>query len=138
MKTGAVRAKWWHTDGDATVCDLCPHACRIAAGRVGRCGVRKNEGGTLIALVYGHPASVQVDPIEKKPLYHFLPGTRTFSLGTVGCNLSCKFCQNFSLSFGRPDPGDLAARSITPDEIVAEAVRHGCRSVALTYNEPTI
>ena len=132
------RATWRHADGDAVVCDLCPHACRIPPGRTGRCGVRANHGSTLIALVYGHPASVQVDPIEKKPFYHFLPGTRTFSLGTFGCNLSCKFCQNYSLSFGRPAAADLAARVMMPEEIATEALLHKCKSVALTYNEPTI
>ena len=131
-------AKWWHAEGEAAVCDLCPHACRIPPGRTGRCGVRANHNGTLVALVYGHPVSVQVDPIEKKPLYHFLPGTRTFSLGTSGCNLSCRFCQNYSLSFSRPEAADLTARPVTPEEIAEEALRHGCQSVALTYNEPTV
>jgi len=132
------RAKWWHAAGDALVCDLCPQACRIAPGHTGRCGVRANHGGTLIALVYGHPATMQVDPIEKKPFYHFLPGTRTLSLGTLGCNLSCKFCQNYSLSSGRPAAAELAARRIMPEELVTEARRQNCQSIALTYNEPTI
>lgn len=130
-------ASWWHPENEFAVCDLCPHACRIADGHLGRCGVRKNRGGRLEALAYGRPAAVHVDPIEKKPFYHFLPGSQAFSLGTVGCNLSCRFCQNPSLSTGRAD--DTPAEPETPpEEIVAGALRAQCQSIALTYNEPTV
>ena len=108
----------------------------MAPGRTGRCGVRKNVGGRLLALTYGRPAAVQVDPIEKKPLYHFLPGTWTYSLGTVGCNLSCLFCQNYELSTGTLEVAAAASGpEIRPDQIVAAARRETCASVALTYNE---
>lgn len=106
---------------------------------MGRCGVRRMEGGALRSLVYGRPVAVHVDPIEKKPLYHFLPGTRTFSLGTVGCNFSCLFCQNDSLSATKADPADAAPLpEFAPEAVAAAALKTGCRSVALTYNEPTV
>ena len=119
------------------VCGLCPHGCRIAPGRHGRCHVRRNEGGTLIAEPYGRPAAMHVDPIEKKPLAWYRPGSRTFSIGTYGCNFSCRFCQNDELS----RHGGARQRSlpfVAPDEIVGLAHRHGCESVAFTYNEPTM
>jgi pyruvate formate lyase activating enzyme len=137
MDTHEHPAAWWHAEGDTAVCDLCPHACRIGLGHVGRCGVRMNREGALVSLAYGRAAAVHVDPIEKKPLYHFLPGTRTFSLGTFGCNLSCKFCQNYELSMTRPVP-TTGIPQLSPDEIAEEALRRRCQSVALTYNEPTI
>ena len=123
-------------DGVAA-CGLCPRACRIPPGGVGACHVRRNEGGTLVADTYGRPAALQVDPIEKKPLAAFLPGTFTFSIGTFGCNLSCAFCQNHHLS----RHGGALQRAqpiVEPDRIVAMAKRAGCRSVAFTYNEPTV
>jgi len=122
-------------EGAALRCFLCPRRCLLAPGRSGFCGVRRNEGGALVSLADGFPAALQVDPIEKKPLYHFLPGTFTFSCGTFGCNLRCANCQNDELSRGLPAaPG----RRIAPDAIVRAALEHGCRSVAFTYNEPTI
>ena len=130
-------AAWWHSDASLIVCDLCPHACRIAPGRLGRCGVRQNRNDTLVSLVYNRPSAVHVDPIEKKPLYHFLPGSQAYSLGTVGCNLSCSFCQNCSLSTARAEP-EAEEPEMTPEQVVAEALRTGCESIALTYNEPTI
>ncbi len=137
MQAPAHRADWWHADGADVVCDLCPHACRVSPGHTGRCGVRANRDGVLVSLAYGRPAAVHVDPIEKKPLYHFLPGTRTFSLGTFGCNLSCRFCQNYELSMTRPAPVE-GLPELPPERVAEEALRHGCRSVALTYNEPTV
>lgn len=118
-------------------CTLCPRSCRIAPGKAGYCGVRKNRSGRLISQVYGKPAAIHNDPIEKKPLYHFLPGTRTFSIGTFGCNLGCLFCQNSGLS---RESGDAAeGLSFYPPDVLAEAaLQHGCRSIALTYNEPTV
>ena len=131
-------ASWWHADSDAVVCDLCPHACRIAPDRVGRCGVRRNDGGVLVSLVFNRPVSMHVDPIEKKPLYHFLPGSFAYSLGTVGCNFTCTFCQNFTLSTGRLGEEDYAQPEISASRVVDEACATGCQSVALTYNEPTV
>ena len=91
-------ALYYEKAGAAINCLLCPHKCEIAEGRTGRCGVRTNESGKLHSLIYGETTSVALDPIEKKPLYHFHPGTQILSLGTKGCNLSCKFCQNWSIS----------------------------------------
>jgi pyruvate formate lyase activating enzyme len=130
-------ARWWERDADGRVhCYLCPRHCRLRDGQSGYCLVRANRAGALRSLVYGSPAAIQVDPIEKKPLHHVLPGTRVLSLGTVGCNLGCAFCQNWSLARGRPSgtPGAF----VGPDEVVALARRHGCPSVAFTYNEPTV
>jgi pyruvate formate lyase activating enzyme len=115
---------------------LCPRACRIADGDRGWCGTRVNRGGTLFADVYGRPAAVRVDPIEKKPLHHFLPGSSILSIGTVGCNLDCAWCQNCGLSRAHPD--DVAASPLPPGDVAALARRHGCASVAFTYNEPTV
>lgn len=118
-------------------CTLCPRRCRIAPGRTGYCRVRLNREGKLFALTYGRPAALQVDPIEKKPLHFFLPGSRTFSVGTFGCNLGCRFCQNDSLSrSGYPD--DFPEQRFSPDRLVELAKIHHCASIAFTYNEPTV
>ena len=103
-------------------CTLCPRSCRIAPGKCGYCGVRRNSGGRLEALTWCRPAAVQIDPIEKKPLAFFLPGSRTFSLGTFGCNLGCVFCQNDELSRGSYPPG-FREREVAPEEIVEAALR---------------
>ncbi len=123
--------------GKAVRCGLCPRRCTIAEGKSGYCGVRRNEGGILRSLAYGHPVALQIDPIEKKPLCQFLPGSRTYSIGTFGCNLGCLFCQNSELSRGEYDPGDLG-EEVKPEWLVADAVRNGCESIAFTYNEPTV
>lgn len=123
--------------GGEVRCDLCPRACVIAPGRTGFCRVRRNDGGRLVALSFGRPAALQVDPVEKKPLAFFLPGTRTFSLGTFGCNLDCAFCQNFELSRGGYGSGRACA-AVSPEEIVQMALCRGCRSISFTYNEPTV
>lgn len=119
-------------------CRLCSHFCAIPPGGRGICGVRRNDGGTLMTLVYGLPAAINVDPVEKKPLYHFLPGTRTFSFGTMGCNLSCTFCQNADLSqsprLGRPVRGN----TLPPAVLVDAAVDSGAQSISYTYSEPTV
>jgi len=122
-------------EGDALRCFLCPHRCLLPPGGSGFCRVRRNEGGRLASRADGFPAAIQDDPIEKKPLLHFLPGTRTFSCGTYGCNFRCANCQNDELSRGLP-PGGM--RRIAPEDFVAMAVARGCRSVAFTYNEPTV
>lgn len=122
-------------DDEKIVCMLCKHHCQIKEGKIGRCGVNKNENNKLKNLVYGHPASIAIDPVEKKPLYHMLPGSRALSFGTVGCNFRCPFCQNWQLSQEREI--DFEAY-VSPEQIVELAVKHQCQSMAYTYNEPTI
>ncbi len=126
-------------------CGLCPHGCRLREGWSGICRVRKNEKGILRPLEYGRVAAVALDPVEKKPLRHYMPGTATFSVGFHGCNLSCPFCQNFNLSMAdlpresKADPGRLAAsRPMDPSEIVAAALRIDAPSISYTYNEPLV
>ncbi|MBQ6471540.1 MAG: AmmeMemoRadiSam system radical SAM enzyme [Victivallales bacterium] len=131
-------ARWWEAaEGDSVICRLCPRQCRIANGQTGYCGVRINEGGTLRTLAYGRPISVAIDPIEKKPLARFLPKSKVFSLGAYGCNLGCLFCQNDSLSRGCYSDEE-APLYVPPERIVELARRHGCPSIAYTYNEPTV
>jgi pyruvate formate lyase activating enzyme len=117
-------------------CHVCAHECTIAEGRSGICGVRENRNGSLFTLIYNTVSSEAVDPIEKKPLYHFLPGTLSYSQGTIGCNFRCKHCQNWSISQASLE--NAYTREITPEESVARAVDSGCASMAWTYNEPTI
>jgi pyruvate formate lyase activating enzyme len=127
-------ALFYEREADGKVrCTLCPHACLIADGKRGICGVRENSGGKLVALTYERPASIQMDPIEKKPLYHFHPGSEILSLGSVGCNFACGYCQNWSLVTS-PVPRD----TLPPGDIVGLAKRHGSIGVAWTYNEPFI
>lgn len=125
---------WEEKEGDKVQCHLCPHECLIKEGGKGLCNVRENQRGKLNSLVYGKAASLAVDPIEKKPLYHFHPGSKVLSYGTIGCNLSCSFCQNASLSCGDPESPYLKERSV--EEMVREIKRHD--GIAWTYNEPTI
>ncbi len=121
-------------------CALCAHRCRIRPGQRGICGVRENQDGVLYTLVYGRTISAAVDPIEKKPLYHFYPGSTAFSIATVGCNFSCTFCQNADISQAPRENRDLEgyARDLPPEQVVALARRRGCRSIAYTYTEPTV
>lgn len=121
------------------VCQLCPHLCRLKPGQVGICGVRQNIDGKLVSLVYGKAIAVHIDPIEKKPLFHVLPGSQSFSIATVGCNFHCKFCQNYDISQVR-DVGDIDrfSREISPEELVQLAKHNRCQSIAYTYTEPTI
>jgi pyruvate formate lyase activating enzyme len=117
-------------------CTLCPHECQLAEYEVGLCRARMHREGKLWSLVYGKPCAVHVDPIEKKPLFHMLPGSGAYSVATAGCNLACRFCQNWEISQAKPEEtrnGDLP-----PARVVEEAVRAGCRSVAYTYSEPTV
>lgn len=125
-------------DGNRVQCRLCCHACRIEDGAVGRCGVRRNQGGRLFTLVYDRVAAIQMDPVEKKPLYHFLPGSSTFSFGTIGCNLSCAFCQNYTLSQPLGQGQAPAGQTAAPGQLVQAAQTHGAQSIAYTYNEPTV
>ncbi len=120
-------------------CRLCPHDCVLKDGQVGICGVRQNVGGTLYTLVYGRAIAVHVDPIEKKPLFHVYPGTRSFSLATVGCNFRCKFCQNADISMVRLRHGEEApGQDFPPERVVRLAVQYDCKTIAYTYTEPTI
>ncbi|MBD3246167.1 MAG: AmmeMemoRadiSam system radical SAM enzyme [Candidatus Omnitrophica bacterium] len=137
MKTRAILC---HQRGDRTVqCVLCAHRCRIVEDAFGFCGVRQNIGGTLFTHVYGYPIALQDDPIEKKPLYHFLPGSRSFSIATVGCNFQCGFCQNWQISQTNTRGGHTAAsRKILPEEVVNLARERGCQNIAYTYTEPTV
>ncbi len=117
-------------------CNLCPTNCIISLNNFGSCGARKNIGGKLYSLVYARPASVAIDPIEKKPLYHFLPNSHSLSFGTFGCNLHCLHCQNYEISQTRADK--FIGREIMPEELIKEAVRNNCKSISYTYNEPTV
>jgi pyruvate formate lyase activating enzyme len=128
---------WWEAEaGNRVHCFLCPRHCHIHDGQSGFCFIRVNRGGKLYSLGYGSPAALQVDPIEKKPLNHFLPGTRVFSMGTAGCNMGCFFCQNWDISKSRHD--QVHAQQVAPEEVPLLARKHNCRSLAFTYNEPTI
>jgi len=119
-------------------CHLCFHECSIKDGSRGICGVRENRGGTLFTLVYGKSISEAVDPIEKKPLFHFHPGTKIFSIATVGCNFKCLHCQNFSISQVGDDRGEIPGETLGPERIVFLAQQTECESIAYTYTEPTI
>jgi len=130
-------ARWWETDANGRIhCYLCPRHCHINSGQAGFCYIRVNRGGKLYSLGYGSPAALQIDPIEKKPLSHFLPGTRVFSMGTAGCNMGCFFCQNWDISKSRHD--QVHSQRVSPDDVPLLALQHGCDSIAFTYNEPTI
>lgn len=133
-------AKFWHLEenGEIVRCELCPFNCRIKDGRFGYCGVRFNSGGKLYTAIYGAVSSKAVDPIEKKPLFHFYPGSKTYSLGTIGCNLRCKHCQNWEIAHARAENFFFHLTYISPEEAVMEALETGSHGISLTYNEPTI
>ena len=133
-------ALFWKAAGKkGVVCELCPRTCIVAEGEYGFCGIRMNSGGRLYAAAYGRPASVAVDPIEKKPLYHFHPGTRTLSLGTIGCNMRCRHCQNCDLSYSKHEKDLLRQTSEMPlDEVIETAKASAASGISFTYNEPTI
>jgi len=128
--------RWWHAEGDRYVCDLCPRSCRLKAGQRGFCYVRMGTDDGIALTTYGRSSGFCIDPIEKKPLFHFLPGTPILSFGTAGCNLGCRFCQNWGISKARKD--DRLMDRASPDQLARAAVVHGCRSVAFTYNDPVI
>ena len=132
-----VPGRYWQRLADGRVqCDLCPRECKLAEGQRGLCFVRARRDDQIVLTTYGRSSGFCIDPIEKKPLDHFLPGTPVLSFGTAGCNLTCKFCQNWDISKAR-DFDKLADRA--PPEVIAEAAaRTGCRSVAYTYNDPVI
>ena len=123
-------------ENNAVQCSLCSHRCTIADGKHGICGVRRNTGGRLYATTYGLVSAEAVDPIEKKPLYHFLPGTLSYSLGGIGCNFRCRHCQNWQISQADLQGARLAP--LSPEEGVARAIAEECASISWTYNEPTI
>jgi pyruvate formate lyase activating enzyme len=126
-------AAHWVPDGDAVRCGLCPHLCRIAEGNAGICGVRENRGGTLFAATYGKVASISVDPIEKKPLFHFHPGARILSIGSIGCNFRCGFCQNWNLVLRQ-----VPVEPVRIEDLLRTARRDNSVGIAYTYNEPFI
>ncbi len=133
-------AKLYHTiEKQEIVCDLCYQRCRISPEKLGICRVRQNREGKLYTLVYGEIIAAHIDPIEKKPLYHFLPGSDSFSIATRGCNFSCPFCQNWQISqTSSKESQRLSGRQFLPEEIVDSAVKQNCRSISYTYTEPTI
>ncbi len=133
----AVPGRYWQRLDDGRLqCDLCPRACRLHEGQRGLCYVRAREGDQIVLTTYGRSSGFCLDPIEKKPLNHFLPGTAVLSFGTAGCNLTCKFCQNWDISKARAD--DRLQSYASPEAIAAAAVESGARSVAFTYNDPVI
>jgi pyruvate formate lyase activating enzyme len=131
----ASRASWWHSEDDHIRCDLCPHRCAIGEGSRGRCGARENSEGELLSLTYGRVCVSAVDPIEKKPIFHYRPGASVLSLGTFGCNLRCQFCQNAVLVSSNEE---LPATVIEPQEVVDLALKKGVKGIAWTFNEPTV
>ncbi len=137
IEPGVVRGEWWHRLADGRVqCDLCPRACRLKEGQRGFCFVRQARDGAMALTSYGRASGFCVDPIEKKPLNHFYPGSRVFSFGTAGCNLGCRFCQNWDISKARQD--DRLSEWASPEAVAEAAVQSGCRSLAFTYNDPVI
>ena len=134
---GPVEARFYEKLGNGMVqCHVCPRECVIENKGRGWCRTRENRGGTLYTLVWGQVASMNVDPIEKKPFFHVLPGSKAFSIATVGCNIECKFCQNWTIS--QASPGDLQSRFMTPDDIVDMTKQSKSASIAYTYSEPTV
>ena len=132
-----VATKYWHALDDGRIqCDVCPRACRLREGQRGLCFVRAREGDAVVLTTYGRSSGFCIDPIEKKPLNHFLPGTPVLSFGTAGCNLSCRFCQNWDISKSREL--DTLADAASPAAVAEAAVELGCASVAFTYNDPVI
>jgi len=136
MKEALLYEKW---EDNTIVCHLCAHRCTLHDGNTGICGVRQNQAGTLYSLVYDKVVSTHVDPIEKKPFYHILPGSFSFSIATVGCNFHCLNCQNAEISqWPKEHFGDLPGSQMSPEVIVNAAIRNHCDSIAYTYTEPTI
>jgi len=139
-KKGLIKTKlspyFTSLDGGKIQCELCPRRCRVPKGKRGFCGVRENQEGKYYSLVYGNPCALHLDPIEKKPFFHVLPATTSFSLATAGCNFKCKFCQNWEISQASPE--DVYSYEVTPEIIVKKAKEMGAHSVAYTYVEPMI
>lgn len=130
------QAQFWKSSPEEKVtCNLCPHGCVIKPGRTGICGVRKNVQGELVSLNYGKVVAAHSDPIEKKPLFHFLPGTSAYSIATGGCNLSCQYCQNYRIS---QLSGNIQGKRLPPEKVVRQTERSNSKVIAYTYTEPTI
>jgi pyruvate formate lyase activating enzyme len=130
-------ARYWEKVKDDVVhCLLCPRSCVIKPGHRGFCTVRINRGGTLYTLGYGNPVAVNIDPIEKKPFFHVLPGTNAYSIAVAGCNMRCLFCQNWTISQAKPD--EVTAYRMTPEDIVSGAIKSHCPFIVYTYTEPTV
>ena len=130
-------ALFWDKKNDKSVqCHLCPRNCVIKENERGNCRVRENKKGKLYSLVYGEACAVAIDPIEKKPFFHFLPKSKAYSIGTAGCNLHCKFCQNWTTSQANPE--DVHTEKLSPAQIVKNAIDNNCESIAYTYNEPIV
>lgn len=127
---------WGKKEGKTVQCHLCPRNCVIKDKERGNCRVRQNREGKLYSLVYGEACAVAIDPMEKKPLFHFLPSSRIYSIGTAGCNLHCKFCQNWTTSQANPE--DVYTEKLLPKDIVKNAAESSCQSIAYTYNEPVV
>ncbi len=133
-------ALFYKKEKDRIVCTLCPHKCSLRDGQIGACGVRVRKGDKLYTLVYGKIASIAVDPIEKKPLFHFYPSRPILSIATLGCNMFCKFCQNYTLSFfeGKGKTTDIYGQDVFPERLVEIALSYNSIGIAYTYNEPTV
>jgi pyruvate formate lyase activating enzyme len=135
--TSEIPARFFEKmDNKAIQCRLCFRQCILEPGDIGECEVRINRDGTLFTMAYGNPGAVNVDPIEKKPLFHYLPGTMAYSIATVGCNIDCKFCQNWQIAQAKP--GQIQTRDLPPDLAAREAKSYGCPTIAYTYSEPTV
>lgn len=134
----SCEAMFYERQGTAVRCGLCSHHCLIGEGKRGICGVRENRAGTLFSLVYGNLVAEHVDPVEKKPLFHVLPGSLSYSIATMGCNFRCLHCQNAGISQVSPGDAELAGLVRSPASVVEAALRHGCRSISYTYVEPTV
>ena len=135
------QASFWKSknNSDTVECTLCPRCCVINNGKRGFCNIRENKDGVLYSLGYGYPVALQIDPIEKKPFAEFMSGTKTFSIGTFGCNLNCLFCQNYHLSRGSyTENQQKQSRYFSPELIIELAAKNNCKSVAFTYNEPSV
>ncbi len=138
-KESTREAQFWHKlEGADVQCILCNQLCHIRPGKRGLCGVRENQEGTLQTLVYGNLIAANVDPIEKKPFFHFMPGSMAYSIATMGCNFRCLHCQNADISQLPRETGRIMGDYVPPEEVVAQAEIHGCQSIAYTYTEPTM
>ena len=136
-RSAIVPARHWHALADGRIqCDVCPRFCKLQDGQRGLCFVRARAGDHLVLTSYGRSSGFCIDPIEKKPLNHFLPGTRVFSMGTAGCNMGCFFCQNWDISKSRSD--QVHSSHVPPEDVALLAIKNNCPSIAFTYNEPTI
>ena len=131
---------WEKLDGKRGQCHLCAHECRIPESSFGICGVRQNIQGVLYTMIYAQVIAANIDPIEKKPLYHFLPGSRSYSIATIGCNFKCGFCQNWQISQAsiKKDSDIIAGHQVMPEQVVEDAKKNSCLSISYTYTEPTI